>query len=175
MRTQFDPTARLPVRIAAICLCALAAGGSVALFRSIPASYASVPDTGAPARHARAPTGSVNGEAQDPRAGAAAAREVPGRRSRAVCEGCGVVESTRNLRLFDGAGGQDVVAARIAAGGPGAAPRSAIAASVVARKRYQTTVRFRDGTTIAFNETTPRSWGEGSRVIVIAGATGADR
>jgi hypothetical protein len=35
---------------------------------------------------------------------------------------------------------------------------------------YETTVRFRDGSTAVFNETTPRTWRTGGRVIVIAGS-----
>jgi hypothetical protein len=36
---------------------------------------------------------------------------------------------------------------------------------------YETTVRFRDGHTAVFNETTPRTWRTGGRVIVIGGST----
>ena len=35
---------------------------------------------------------------------------------------------------------------------------------------YELTVRFRDGSTIVFNEATERSWRSGNRVIVIRGA-----
>jgi hypothetical protein len=35
---------------------------------------------------------------------------------------------------------------------------------------YETTVRFRDGSTAVFNEATPRTWRTGGRVIVIGGS-----
>jgi hypothetical protein len=111
--------------IAGISICLFAVPGIVAVVRSIPASYANIPDEGA--------------HAQDSQAQLAAARAAINRGNRVWCPECGVVESIRQIE-----------------------------------SAYETTIRFRDGSTTVFNEVTPRTWRLGSRVIVIGGANASN-
>lgn len=48
-------------------------------------------------------------------------------------------------------------------------PATGIAANAKVVEGYAITVRFRDGSRTVFHEVTPRTWGLGSRVIVIGG------
>jgi len=145
-----------------------------------------------------------------PRAGSAmqiADREVPdtaverpapapvarNARSRANCEGCGVIESVRRIdtrdeiiewcaigdtagtrvpgNLFDGGDRDDLASLADTAA-------SVITGDQRTRKfrvttRHQIVVRFRDGTRHVFNEDSPRTLREGDRIQVIAGSAGA--
>jgi hypothetical protein len=118
--------------------------GTVAIVRSIPASYASIPDEGATSKLGTPANRSDDARADDPRAPAGVARETINRRNRAWCAECGVVESIRQIA---GSGG-------------------AIAANTTA-KGYKITVRFRDGRMTVLDEASLRNWQLGSRVIVI--------
>jgi hypothetical protein len=140
---------RVPMWVAGISVCLLAASGTVAVIRAIPASYASIPDERALSEHGAVASGSEDANANEPQAHLAIARDTINRRNRAWCHECGVVESVRQIA---GSGG--------ASGNP-------MAASAITSKGYEITVRFRDGTTTVFNEASPRTWRLGSRVIVI--------
>jgi hypothetical protein len=133
----------VPIWIAGVFVCLSATLGTVAIVRSISASYASIPDENASTLGAAASrSGDVH--ADDPRARGTVAPDTINRRNRAWCAECGVVESIRQIA---GSGG-------------------AIAANTTA-KGYKITVRFRDGRTTVLDEASLRNWQLGSRVIVI--------
>jgi hypothetical protein len=135
--------------IAGASLCVLAASGTVAIVRSIPASYANILGEGAPSKHQIVSSESEDLHLDDPQARSAVAQDTINRRSRAGCPECGFVESVRRIERFTGASD------------------SAVAANALSAKGYEITVRFRDGSSTVFNETSPRTWRLGSRVIVI--------
>jgi hypothetical protein len=152
----------VPLWIAGICICVLAASGVVAIVRSIPASYASIPNDDAPLKRGAAPSGSENGRAINPQP-LAEARDTINRRNRARCPACGVVESMRKIERPSDVGRQYTADIKVARGVTG----SAIAANAITGKGYEITVRFRDGSTTVLNEASPRTWPLGSRVMVI--------
>lgn len=82
------------------------------------------------------------------------------------CTECGVVSS---IRRIDGG-------ANVAVNGPGmdfgdTAARGKFKAIVQRRDTpaavYEFTIRFRDGSTMRFNDSSPRTWRLGSRVVVV--------
>ena len=119
----------------------LAVLGILAVARSIPASYAGIPDNGARSTY--------EDEASE---GGSPDALVPASRRRRACHECGTIQSMRQIERYGDVAGD--------AGSDRA----------LAEKDYEITVRFRDGSTTIFNEATPRSWRSGSRVIVIAGS-----
>jgi hypothetical protein len=147
-------------------ICVLAASGIVAIVRSIPASYASIPNDDAPLKRVSAPSGSEDGPAIYPLP-LAAARDTINRRNRARCPACGVVESMRKIERPGEVRGQYTAEIKVARGVTGGASGSAIAANAKTGKGYEITVRFRDGSTTVLNEASPRTWPLGSRVMVI--------
>jgi outer membrane lipoprotein SlyB len=88
-------------------------------------------------------------------------RDTLNRRNRARCLKCGVIESKRQIV------GQDTVDVKAAEGVSGGVSGGAVAATAVAEKLYEITVRFRDGSTTVLNEASPCTWRLGNRVIVI--------
>jgi hypothetical protein len=88
IRSLLTRSAHVPMWIAGIALCLGATAGTIAIVRSIPASYASTPDGGAPSKNGAAPSGSTD---------LAAAQSTSERRNRGWCSGCGVVESMRQI------------------------------------------------------------------------------
>ena len=168
MRMPFSRPLRMPLWIAGILLCLLAASGIVAIVSATPTSYASIPDEDAPSNYAQAPSG------EDARAKDLLTRSAlpPAARSnRAWCPACGVVESMRQIERSGDVGERATVNTRIA----GVASGGAIAADDMAGERHELTVRFRDGSMMVLNEPTRRSWQLGNRVIVIGGANPASR
>jgi hypothetical protein len=157
----------VPLWIAGISICVLAASGIVAIVRSIPASYASIPNEDAPLKRGAAPGGSEDRPAINPQPPLAEARNTINRRNRAWCPACGVVESMRKIERPGDVGGQYTADIKVARGASGSASGSAIAANAVTGKGYAITVRFRDGSTTVLNEASPRTWPLGSRVMVI--------
>jgi hypothetical protein len=135
----------VPIWIAGIFVCLSATLGTVAIVRSIPASYASIPDEGATSKLGTPTNRSDDARADDTRAGGTVARETINRRNRAWCAECGVVESIRQIRVSG----------------------AAAAVNGITANSYEITVRFRDGATTVFSEASPRNWQLGSRVIVI--------
>jgi hypothetical protein len=156
----------VPLWIAGISICVLAASGIGAIVRSIPASYANIPNEDAPLKRGAAPSGSENGPAVNPQP-LTEARDPINRRNRARCPACGVVESIRKIERPGNVGGQYTADIRVARGLTGGASGSAIAANAITGNGYAITVRFRDGSTTVLNEASPRTWPLGSRVIVI--------
>jgi len=155
IRILFKLPARKPLlRIAGIFIGLLAASGVVAIVRSIPTSYANVPDERAPSEHRE-----VANVPED----AAGARGTINRRNRASCSECGVVDSVRQIErsgVVDGQPALDVKAAGRDSG-------DAIVSNAIPGKRYEITLRFRDGSTMVLNEAGPRTWRLGTRVMVI--------
>jgi hypothetical protein len=145
----------------------LAASGIVAIARSIPVSYASIPNEGAASTHEAALSGSEHGPAinAQPLAGA---QDTINRRNRVRCPACGVVESMRKIERPGDVGGQYTADIRVERGVTGGTSGSAIAANAITGKGYEITVRFRDGSTTVLNEASPRTWPLGGRVTVIA-------
>jgi hypothetical protein len=168
MRAHFEQPAR--VWIAGICIGLLATSGIVAIVRSIPASYANIPDEGTAPRLAGALHEAEDTFAKDPQADSASARATINGRNPAWCPKCGVVESMRQVVRSGDAGRQDRGHAKLA----GSVFGSAIAANAATERGYEMTVRFRDGSTTVFNEPNPRAWRLGSRVIVIGGSTASN-
>jgi hypothetical protein len=145
----------------------LAASGIGAIVRSIPASYANIPNEDAPLKRGAAPNGSKDGRAINPEALLAETRNTINRRNRASCPACGVVESMRKIERPGDVAGQYTTDIRVARGVTGGASGSAIAANNLTGRGYEITVRFRDGSTTVLNEASPRTWPLGSRVMVI--------
>jgi len=145
MWSRFKRPIPKPIWIAGIAVCLLSASGTVAIFASTLASYASIPDDDAPSRRAAAPRGSEDARVSDPQANAAMAQASINRRNPGWCPACGVVVSMRQIEPSDEAGRQEL------------------------------TIRFRDGETIVLNEATRRSWRLGNRVIVIGGLNAPGR
>lgn len=148
-----------------ICLlaCLLAASGVVAIVRSIPASYASIPDERAPSKHRAVTSEPIDAYLKDSRSELAGAQATINRRNRASCPECGVVDSVRRIERSGGASRQDTLDVKVVTRGSG----GAIASSAVGEKSYEVTIRFPDGATIVLNESGPRTWGLGTRVMVI--------
>ena len=156
----------MPLWIAGISICVLAASGIGSIVRSIPGSYANIPNEDAPLKRRAAPSGSENGPAINPQPLAEAQDTINGR-NRVRCPACGVVESMRKIERPGDVGGQYTAGIRAARGVAGGASGSAIAANAITGKGYEITVRFRDGSTTVLNEASPRTWPLGSRVMVI--------
>jgi hypothetical protein len=144
----------------------LAASGIGAIVRSIPTSYANIPNEDAPLKRGAAPSGYENGPAINPQP-LAEAQDTINRRNRVRCPACGIVESMRKIERPGDVGGQYTADIRVARALTGGASGSAIAANAITGRGYEITVRFRDGSTTVLNEASPRTWPLGSRVIVI--------
>jgi len=129
------------LRIAGISICLLAASGVVAIVRSIPVSYASVPDERAPSQHRAVASVPTDAYLKDSPPALAGAQATINRQNWASCPECGVVDSVRRIGAF--------------------------ASSAPGGKSYEVTIRFRDGSTMVSNEVGPRTWRLGTRVIVI--------
>lgn len=109
--------------------------------------------------------------------------------TKATCIGCGVIESTR---VIDTPGETSVVGvvggavvggllgnqigsgrgkdlATVAGAVGGAVAGNQIEKQMKTSKRYETTIRFDDGSTKVFSATSPQPWKDGERVQVIDG------
>jgi len=165
MQAHIKTPARVARWIAGIAICLLAASGAAAIIGWIPPSYSGTPDNRASLEDGAAPSGSGVGRAQ---AAVAQTPTTSKRRNRASCAECGVIESMRQIESSGDAIGQST--ATVAASVAGRKPARAIVANVSTVKRYEFTVRFRDGSNRIFNDTSPRDWPLGSKVIVIGGS-----
>ena len=171
MPIPFAQSPRFRMWIAGTSICLLATSGMIAFLRSIPLSYASIPDEGAPSEHRNTPSGIGDARIGEPQADPLA-RETVNRRSRARCAECGIVESMRQTERTGGVGGQVTAAVKVAGGVFERVTANVIASNAIPGKNYEITIRFRDGSTTVFNETSPRTWRLGSQVIVIGGSSG---
>jgi hypothetical protein len=167
MRIRPDRPVRVPVWIAGIALCLLNALGTLPTVRSIPVSYASIPDERGASMDEAEPGGSWDARAdRSPADLAVTPRPPTHRRYRARCPECGVVESMREIGRSGDRGGQ----AAIDLDGTGRTCGSAIDADAAAEQCFEITVRFRDGSRTIFREASPRTWRAGNRVMVIGRA-----
>lgn len=144
---------RPPMWLVAVSFCSLSAWGSLAILRSIPASYANIPAEGAVSGRAALSNAGADAHDNDTQSHLAVA---PPTSKRVTCSACGVVASIREIARPEVVGRQDVKLAQRVSG-----------ASAVGGKSYEITVRFRDGSTAVFNEAGTRTWRIGSRVILI--------
>ena len=129
--------------------------GAIAAARLIPASFANVPKAGVPER-------SGDGRAH------VVARPLAVRDGhRAPCSGCGVIESMRQSERSGTLQWQGMIEAKTSRGDSSSAAGAVTPAHAATEKHYEFTVRFRDGSTTVFSETSPRAWRLGSRVMVI--------
>ncbi len=142
---------RLSVWIAASSICLLLVSGVVAISRLIPASYADVPQASTLAKQPPALTQVT----------------VDRGNRRMACRECGVIESMRRREHVGDIGRLETLEGKSARDVPGGPSGSASAANSSVAKNYEFTVRFRDGSTAIFTETSPRVWRLGSRVMVI--------
>ncbi len=83
----------------------------------------------------------------------------------ASCKQCGVVASMREIRQTEGSSD--------APGRPGLIRASLKEAAVEPTRRYEVTVRMRDGSSRVFLHAPPANWRAGERLILIGGATHA--
>jgi outer membrane lipoprotein SlyB len=159
--------------------------GIAAITGWIPTSFGSPADNSAAGRHPAAPTSPVA-----PKAHKAPALVAENAVMKARCADCGVIESTRVVDLpgdtsvlgvVGGAvvggvlgnqvgGGRGKDLATVAGAVGGAVAGNEIEKRVRSSKRYETTVRFDDGSTRVFGEASPPQWRTGDRVRVIDGA-----
>lgn len=172
MRTHFQRPARAPW-IAGIAIGLFAAIGIAAIARSISVSYADIPHANTPAARDAASGVAEGAGAGTAQAQLEAARIAASGRNRARCPECGVVESIRQIARSGDTGGHAAGAGRIARGASGGRSGSAMAANGGTGNGYEITVRLRDGSKTVFNESSPRSWQPGSRVLVISRADAA--
>jgi hypothetical protein len=150
--------------IAAIPICLLAASSVVAIVRSIPASYAGVPDEPAPSKHVAVASVPADAYSKDSQAELAGAQATIKHRHRASCSECGVIESIREIERPEVASRQHTLEINVAGRVSGGA---IVASAAITGKSYEITVRFRDGSTTVFHGAGARTWRMGSRVIVI--------
>jgi ribosomal protein S27AE len=163
IRLPFGPPFLVPTWIAGVSIALLVASSTIAIDRLIPASYANVPREEALLRAKDEP-----------------ARTVPGpvmvdHVHRASCTDCGVIESMRQSERSTVDLRQGTYDTKVSRGVPAGASGNAVAASAAKAVNYEFTVRFRDGSTTIFNETNPRMWRLGSRVMVIGRAKTANQ
>lgn len=160
-RIQLALPARVPPWIAAIFIALLVASGTVPIIRAFSPSYAGIPVERAPSVQEADPRGPGDIHAKAGQPEVATAGAIIARRNGVWCAECGVVASMRQLVLSGDAGAALAGSASVGTAGQAMPADSATMAG------YEFTVRFRDGSSIVFNETTPRTWRPGSRVIVI--------
>ena len=155
---------------AGIFVCLLEAAGVVAIVRSIPNSFASIPDAMTRSAPQAAASGAEGMEADDPQANPDAMPAAVTPRRRMPCQECGTIASIREVEVLRDAGWQDSVDRRFSkhiASGPAG---RAIVRDPASARLYEITIRFRDGKTTVFNESGTPTWRIGNRVIVIGGA-----
>lgn len=167
MQTYFNLPRRRSMWIAGISIFLLVASGIVAIGRSIPDSYANIPDEGALSEQGSESSASADAHTGDPRLQLALAHASVSRRNLAACAECGVIESMRQIEHTGDFARQDAVGTQTTQRVAGAASGTAVAATAITGKGYEFTVRFRDGKTTVFRASSPRAWQLGSRVIVI--------
>jgi hypothetical protein len=163
---HLERPARTQLWIAAIAICLLLASAAFAIVRSIAISFASTPGRSSAVAQESGASASDEARIEESQTRGAAGTVSVSRRGRKGCGECGIVKSVSKIERYGDVGRQDHADVR-----PGGRFHDgAIAAEVTTAKNYHVTIRFRDGSTTALNEATPRNWRAGSRVIVIAGS-----
>jgi hypothetical protein len=166
MRTRPDRPVRVPVWIAGISLCLVTALGTLPIVRSIPVSYASIPDGRVASMDEAEPGGHRDARADRSEADGASAHPATHPRYRARCPECGVVESMREI----GRSGDRIGQAAVDLDSTRRTCGSAFGADAATERCFEITVRFRDGSRTVFREASPRAWRAGNRVMVIGRA-----
>lgn len=161
IRLAFRPPIPAPAWIAGVSISLLVASSTIATDRLIPASYANASTEDALLR------------AKDESARAVPGPDTVDRVHRASCADCGVVESMRQSSAVDGR--QRTIDTKVSRGVPVGKSGSAVVSNAAPPMNYEFTVRFRDGSTTVFNETNPRMWPLGSRVMVIGRANSVNK
>lgn len=84
-------------------------------------------------------------------------------RVRVKCDECGIVESLREIKPADEASHPDAAGRHV--------KLALNEATAKPNKRYEVTVRMRDGASRVFEESTPANWRPGERVTFIDGSS----
>ena len=169
MRTHFQRPAHAAPWFAGISIGLFAALGIAAIAPPIPALYAGLPDGGTPSTRGAAALGAGDALAPGQHARPEPAPVAAGGRTGSRCPECGVVESIRPIARSGDTGGHGAAVGKIAVRTSG----SASAADETGGNGYEITVRLRDGSRTVFKEASPRTWRQGSRVLVIGRAVAA--
>lgn len=131
----------------------------------------------------------LSSSAADPKARKAPMKVASNTRAKTTCAECGVIQSTREtvhkgdggaVGIVGGAvvggvlgnqvgGGRGKDVATVAGAVGGAIVGNEIEKRVDTTKRYETVVRFNDGTSRVFTDTKPTSWRIGDQVKVVNG------
>lgn len=184
MQTVVDKSPHLLTWVVGISVILFCVAGIAALMGWIPKSFGSPADNPAGGKLSTAPTSFVAPRVL--KAPALAAENVV---LRARCADCGVIESTRVIdtpgdpsvlgtvggAVFGGVlgnqvgGGRGKDLATVAGAVGGAVAGNEIEKRIRSGKRYETTVRFDDGSTRVFGEASQQQWRTGDRVKVIDG------
>lgn len=141
----------------------LVVAGAVAVVRSIPTSYANVPGDGAQLRDGAFAKEGGDDQSKHSRANFSVARIPVTRRSQVPCPECGVVDSVRQIQDVPTGGTTQVAGAKNGR----RVPRDANGGKIPEANVFEITIRFRDGSTTVFADTSSRSWSPGNKVILI--------
>ena len=166
MRKHRSWTNHMPALIAGAVIIGCAALGIVVPTAAIPASHASVPAEFAATGTGVPPRGTVGPDAGTAPPSVATLPATNRRANRVWCRECGVVESIVELVPYADIGEQGMVPVNVDDDTKADAQDRA---HVAPANRFAMTVRFRDGTTTVFHESSARTWPPGVRVIVITG------
>ena len=159
----------MPALIAGTVIAGVAALGVGTLIGAIPASYASVPAESAATEAGAPPRGIASPDAGNPPVSVAPLPAANRRANRARCPECGVVESIVEIERYADIGEHGMVPVNIDDDTATTATDRAQRPHAAPARIFAMTIRFRDGTTTVFHESTARNWQPGVRVIVIAG------
>jgi hypothetical protein len=170
IRMHFRWSVRRSMWIAGVGICSLAALGIVAIARTIPASYANIPGKDARSKDRTAPARMEDAGAKGPQVHVVLQPIAVSRPGRVPCSECGVIESMRQIERSSDSGRERAFDVKGTRGVPNTSSGVPITASAATEKRYEFTVRFRDGSTTVFSEAGARAWPLGSRVMVIGRA-----
>jgi hypothetical protein len=172
MRKHWSWTNRVPALIAGTVIVGCASLGIGTLSRAIPAPYAGMQAESVDAGAGMAPNGVSGPDDANPTSPVAPLALSTRRANRVWCPECGVVESIVEIAPYADIGEHGMVPVNIDDDTKSDAKDRV---HVAPARRFAMTVRFRDGTTTVYHESTARNWHPGVRVIVIAGGPAARR
>jgi hypothetical protein len=159
------------MRVVGIAVALLVAAGIVATLRSIGVSDARTTTADAPAAYGSDPKGAEKAHAKPPPTQAIIAPNIPSHRNRSSCRECGVVESIRQIERSGTAGAMGTGDTRVDRGNARGASGGTVSTKATSGPAYEITVRFRDGSSTAFDQASPQPWSLGSLVIVVGRST----
>ena len=155
----------MPALIAGTVIAGFASLGIGTLSRGIPAPDAGMQAESVDAEAGMAPNGISRPDDANPTSSVAPLALSTRRANRVWCPECGVVESIVEIAPYADIGEHGMVPVNSDDDAKGEAKDRA---GVPTARRFAMTVRFRDGTTTVYHESTARNWHPGVRVIVIA-------